>query len=549
MDENKVEAIYELWGVDYAVEIKLPDDDETPETALAELGIAFAQMAPNFFRYFLSSWVRAREEGLEFGLGELKQLFAIKQNSGFPGTMILAPRPGHFIIDGIPNRDHRWREKFFVFKINPASVEPFGPAPMTPELRGLITTLLRGNPRWLAITVDRTQAANALPLGENHATPIGLAAPIRPGKGRRNKRAREKEPLPDHPNESYEVGSLERAQKARRGPILKLGSQAQSPGLMAWPVSIAAPVGGARRTPNTSADSVGGRALNDAVDSSTHRRRRQALEEINCVSSNSPSSGLPPPLRASGEGTSQVDPSAHLPDVHETSSWRFLYDNNVPILENPERLALIWHKIREKGCELPSFGDMQEHDAYVRMAIANDKAMEASNEYAALMERRLADFPSKKEVGSHLLTIQQLRGELEAVQVTEQQREVEIEGLKGKLAAAETEKVAVQNDLDLMKEKHRREIEGCDAAGRKECNLARLSLAREYDAVLAVEVRARIEALTECIEGGFELEEELERLKDQEISLDVDYGLASVSDPSLSRLELPEVSGDSIDQD
>ena len=63
------------------------------------------------------------------------------------------------------------------------------------------------------------------------------------------------------------------------------------------------------------------------------------------------------------------------------------------------------------------------------------------------------------------------------------------------------------------------------------------------------EVRARIEALTECIEGGFELEEELERLKDQEISLDVDYGLASGSDSSLSRLELPEVSGDSVDQD
>ncbi|KAF3603741.1 hypothetical protein F2Q69_00036980 [Brassica cretica] len=130
------------------------------------------------------------------------------------------------------------------------------------------------------------------------------------------------------------------------------------------------------------------------------------------------------------------------------------------------------------------------------------------------------------------------------------------------------EKVAVQNDLDSMKEKHRREIEGRDAAVRKECDLARRSLAREYDAVLAVvkdklqkkkketaaeirlqEVRARIEALTEYREGGFELEEELERLRDREISLDVGYGLASVSDPSLSRLEVPDVSGDSVDQD
>ena len=112
--------------------------------------------------------------------------------------------------------------------------------------------------------------------------------------------------------------------------------------------------------------------------------------------------------------------------------------------------------------------------------------MEASNEYAALMEKQLAEFPSKEEVSSHLLTIQQLQGALEAVRVTEQQRDIEIEGLKGKLAAAEMEKVAVQNDLDSMKEKHRREIEGRDTAARKERDLARRSLAQEYDAVLAV---------------------------------------------------------------
>ena len=63
------------------------------------------------------------------------------------------------------------------------------------------------------------------------------------------------------------------------------------------------------------------------------------------------------------------------------------------------------------------------------------------------------------------------------------------------------------------------------------------------------EVRARIEALTEYSKGGFELEEELGRLKDREISLDLDYGVASVSEPSLSRLDLPEVSGDSVDQE
>lgn len=52
-------------------------------------------------------------------------MFVIKRNNGFLGTMILARRAGRYIIDDIPNRDDRWREKFFVFKINPTSVGDF----------------------------------------------------------------------------------------------------------------------------------------------------------------------------------------------------------------------------------------------------------------------------------------------------------------------------------------------------------------------------------------------------------------------------------------
>ncbi|KAF2559110.1 hypothetical protein F2Q68_00014733 [Brassica cretica] len=156
LNGKNIDAIYELWEVSYAVEIKLPEDNETPENVrpgycgayashfeagglsfslprfllevLAEIKMTFTQMAPNFFRYFLGCWVRAQEEGLEFGHGELRLLFAIKRNNGFPGMMILAPRGGHGIIEGIPNKDNKddgWREKFFVFKINSALVGDF----------------------------------------------------------------------------------------------------------------------------------------------------------------------------------------------------------------------------------------------------------------------------------------------------------------------------------------------------------------------------------------------------------------------------------------
>ncbi|KAF2578810.1 hypothetical protein F2Q68_00004176 [Brassica cretica] len=109
---------------------------------------------------------------------------------------------------------------------------------------------------------------------------------------------------------------------------------------------------------------------------------------------------------------------------------------------------------------------MREHNAYVQMAVANAKAMEVSNEYTALMEKRLADFPSKEEIGGHLLTSQQLRGELEAARVKEEQCEAKAEELKRKLDAAKVEKVAIQSDLDSVKEKHRRELKGRDAAAR-----------------------------------------------------------------------------------
>lgn len=80
--------------------------------ALAELGMAFTQMCPNFFRHYLTLWIHAREEGLKFDLEELKQLCIIKKNQGFLGKMLLSPRPGRTTVDGIPNHDDRWREKF-----------------------------------------------------------------------------------------------------------------------------------------------------------------------------------------------------------------------------------------------------------------------------------------------------------------------------------------------------------------------------------------------------------------------------------------------------
>lgn len=138
---EELEIIQELWGVPYDVEVELPDGDTLKNVRpgycgafmshfkdgglsfllppfllelLAELKMAFTQITPNFFRYLMATWVRAREKGLEFELAKLKQLYTLKRNSGFPGTMLLAPRDGRSIISGIPNKDIRWKDNFFV---------------------------------------------------------------------------------------------------------------------------------------------------------------------------------------------------------------------------------------------------------------------------------------------------------------------------------------------------------------------------------------------------------------------------------------------------
>jgi len=46
--------------------------------------------------------VRAREEGLSFGLSEFRQLVLVKRNQQNPGTFLVSPRPGRHVIEDIP---------------------------------------------------------------------------------------------------------------------------------------------------------------------------------------------------------------------------------------------------------------------------------------------------------------------------------------------------------------------------------------------------------------------------------------------------------------
>lgn len=58
-------------------------------------------------------------------------------------------------------------------------------------------------------------------------------------------------------------------------------------------------------------------------------------------------------------------------EVEGKSTLAFFYDKEVPILEDPKRLASIWRKLRLRNFELPPLDEMVERDTYVRVAVAN----------------------------------------------------------------------------------------------------------------------------------------------------------------------------------
>ncbi|KAJ4917239.1 Uncharacterized protein Rs2_02789 [Raphanus sativus] len=135
------------------------------------------------------------------------------------------------------------------------------------------------------------------------------------------------------------------------------------------------------------------------------------------------------------------------------------------------------------------------------------------------MEERLENFPTREELDGQLTLIY----------------------------SCDQKKVAPEEDLESLKAKFKREAALREKAAQRERRAACRLVAKGYDAALdkaretirrrkaeirLQEMRAKMEALTEYGEGGFELEEELDRLKSLETSVENDYGLAVVLDDS-----------------
>ncbi|KAF3510501.1 hypothetical protein F2Q69_00009202 [Brassica cretica] len=171
---DDLEDLYKVYGVDRVVVLDLAGATETPETVWGGHLIAFL--------------VRAREEGLSFGLGEFRHLVLVKRNKQNPGTFLVSPRPGCHVIEDVPYRDEKWRERFFVFKVDRAyvghfdfsrlprnwaeNVAPSGSSLMSDQILGLIGVFRRDRLNGSRFDQTRTRAAFAMPEGTNRAPSV-----------------------------------------------------------------------------------------------------------------------------------------------------------------------------------------------------------------------------------------------------------------------------------------------------------------------------------------------------------------------------------------
>nr|VDC98691.1 unnamed protein product [Brassica oleracea] len=181
------EDLYKAYGVDHFVVLDLAGTHETPETVregyygaylsffhscglifpipepileiLAELGLSFIQILPNFLRYLIAFLVRAREEGLSIGLNEFRELVLWRE---------------HFLFS-------RWIKHPWVnstsldfLGVGPIiSVTLSGSSSMSDEIRGLIGILRGDRSNWSTFDQARIRAVFTMPEGTDMAPLVG----------------------------------------------------------------------------------------------------------------------------------------------------------------------------------------------------------------------------------------------------------------------------------------------------------------------------------------------------------------------------------------
>ncbi|KAF3557394.1 hypothetical protein F2Q69_00013781 [Brassica cretica] len=518
---DDLENLYNMYGVDRSVVLDLVGTHETLEIVregyyraylsffhscgltfpipepilevLAELGLSLTQLLPNFLRHLVAFLVKAREEGLAFGLREFRQLILVKRNKQNPSTFLVSPRPGRHVIEDIPYRDEKWCEQFFVFKMDRASMGvedynfrlfsfdsvPSGSSSMSDEIHDLMRVLRRGRSNWSTFDRTRIQTAFASPAGTGRAPLV--------------------EESEDEAEHSQEV-------------VATLSVQTQS----------------------------------------SNRLTRQLVRRSSFQTSGFASRGR----------ASRKSPLIWIPTTKMFQERLDLLSYGSSFAAQSDLISLAG-RMRSAGCLLPSLASSVEREAYAKVAVV----MEAFNEYVVTMEDHAVASRNGKEIESIGFEIKRLSKELEATKregkkdaekiesLTEDWRRVHLENetLTSQMVAqrARIAALEVERDRDIRRASHiaRRDTATKYREVLESLNDRWASKKKEVSAEIWIqEVTANIDLLNELKDGGLTVDAELARLKGMEGDCEDLVALTAVPDWSISQLDLPRVSDDSVDQ-
>ncbi|KAF3592917.1 hypothetical protein DY000_02023491 [Brassica cretica] len=116
-----------------------------------------------------------------------------------------------------------------------------------------------------------------------------------------------------------------------------------------------------------------------------------------------------PPKKAKTNGSDRRLVVSNDTAVAKPFHWQFSHSKDCPITEDPDSVAHLVRRFKPAGCPLPSLRNMSEREAYVKMAVAHAKAMEANNEFAATLERCLQDVPRSDELSKIKKVVRELK--------------------------------------------------------------------------------------------------------------------------------------------
>ncbi|KAF2532115.1 hypothetical protein F2Q70_00030911 [Brassica cretica] len=277
-----------------------------------------------------------------------------------------------------------------------------------------------------------------------------------------------------------------------------------------------------------------------------------------------------PPKKAKTNGSDRRLGVSGEAAVAKPFHWQFSHSKDCPITEDPDSVAHLVRHFKPAGCPLPSLRNMTEREAYVKMAVAHAKAMEANNEFAATLEKRMHEIPSYDKLYEIKKVVRELKLCLKIVQDQERANAAQLaaaEKLGNQAASFEARLRVVSNErksalkrVSFLEAKVEFSANKFSDDLRRATHEAKKTMADIYLDVLVSlkekwekkkaatdcearlrEVVANIDLFKEIMSNNLLASDELLRLRSKEIELGSEVDVMATSDFSVGKLDLPQI--------